>query len=150
MSNVITYGGPTCPAGIHKAECSEIEDHGTVETEYGPKHKVSIKWKAQAGPVNETFEVTRRYTWSVHEKATLRKDLDNWIGPLTPEQLAKGVDLDELVGKIAQVQVVHVVKGDRTFANVDGVTRDPDDTPVARKKKTGGSSPELKADDIPF
>jgi len=104
----------------------------------------------QAGPVNETFEVTRRYTWSVHEKATLRKDLDNWIGPLTPEQLAKGVDLDKLVGKIAQVQVVHVVKGDRTFANVDGVTRDPDDTPVARKKKTGGSSPELKADDIPF
>ena len=148
MSTIITLGDKPCPVGIHKAACAAVEDNGVVETQYGPKHKITIKWLAQAGPVNQTFEVTRRYTRSLHEKAILRQHLDDWIGPLTPDQLAQGVDLDELVGKMALVQVAHTVKGDRTFANVDGVTRDPDAKPATRKKGDSGS--ELTADEIPF
>ena len=134
MSMTITLGDTPCPAGIHKATCARVEDNGTVETQYGPKHKVTLTWQVVAGPLTQTFEVRRRYTWSLHEKSTLRQHLDAWVGPLTPDQLAKGVDLEQLVGTVAQIQITHTVKGDRTWADVEGVTKDPD----------------LTADEIPF
>jgi hypothetical protein len=65
--------------------------------------------------------VQKRYTASLNEKATLRKDLESWRGkPFTKEELA-AFDLEKLLGANGLFSVVHI-KGrkdpSQTFAAI--------------------------------
>jgi hypothetical protein len=118
------------PAGTHVAICYRVIDLGTQESVYnGEKksaRKVMISWefpnevKADGKP----FVVSAIYTWSMHEKSTLRKTLEAWRGAAFTEADFKpptAFDVRNILGKSCTLSVVHVQKGDRTYANVSSV-----------------------------
>jgi hypothetical protein len=116
------------PAGLHQAVCCDVVDIGLVEvqTPQGAKmqHKVSVVW--QIGEVdpetNKRFIVSRRYTASINEKASLHKDLVAWRGKAFTADELKAFDLEKLIGANCQLQVVHQeVAGKGTYANVNGI-----------------------------
>jgi hypothetical protein len=115
------------PAGVHQAVCVDVIDLGMVESNFnGEKkvqHKLKIVW--QLNETNEEagrrFTTSKRYTASLHEKSSLRKDLQGWRGrPFTPEEL-RGFDLDNVLGANCQLNVVHAEREGSMFANVEAV-----------------------------
>lgn len=111
------------PEGIHVASCCDVVDLGIEDHGYGEKHYVEIRWQLEdADETGRRFVVRRRYTLSLNEKATLRKDLETWRGRKFSKTELGGFDLERLIGIGAQVQVVHrLTEQGRTFANVTAV-----------------------------
>src|SRR4051794_3571047 len=101
-----------CPAGAHAGVCVDVIDLGIVESEFnGEKkkaHKVRVVWQIEEEQDNgKRFTAGKRYTLSLHEKATLRKDLESWRGrPFTNQEL-DGFDLEKLLGIGALINVIH-------------------------------------------
>ncbi len=119
-----------CPPGTHQAVLVDVIDHGLVAQEFGGEvkkvHKVTLRWQvAEVDPeTDKRFDVQKRYTLSLNEKATLRKDLEAWRGcPFTKDQL-RGFDLEQLLGVNCQLSVIHnPSKKDPTqvYANVQSI-----------------------------
>jgi hypothetical protein len=160
------------PAGVHQAVCVDVVDMGLLEVTFNGKtktqHKVRLVWQIdELDPERaERFIVHRRYTLSLHEKANLRKDLESWRGKAFTDDELKGFDLeDKLLGKNAFVNVVHVEKDGKIYANLAAVMPLKKGTPkiepqkyirVKDRKPDDGHGipnselPELTDDDIPF
>lgn len=105
------------PQGNHVAICVRMIHVGTTETEYlGEKKKqnrVRLYFelsheRATFKPENgeENFMVSKEYTLSMHEKATLRKDLESWRGKAFTEAEAKAFDITVLLGKACMVNII--------------------------------------------
>jgi hypothetical protein len=63
------------------------------------------------------------FTLSLHEKASLRKTIESWLGrKLTAKEEEEGYDIYALLGKECIVNIVHNAVGDKTYANVDSVS----------------------------
>lgn len=109
------------PIGPQQAVCVFVEDIGTHEGSYQgkptQKHQCVICWelaeKMTLGDnAGKPFIVSKFYTASLGEKATLRKDLENWRGkPFTKEEL-DGFDLEKLKGANCMVNIVEAQKAD--------------------------------------
>jgi len=124
------------PAGNHLAICYSMVEIGTEEFEYlGVKkkaHKVRISWelcheKKVFKPENgeQPFVLSRDYTLSMHEKSTLRGDLESWRGRAFTEDEAKAFDITVLIGKPCMLNVIHTEKNGNTYANISNVTSLP-------------------------
>lgn len=119
------------PAGTHAAVCCDIIDLGVLKVNYGGKeksqHKVRIVWQlAELRPSDgKPFQASKRYTNSLHEKASLRKDLESWRGRAFSEEELKGFDLEKLLSIPAFLNIIHAQKGSDTYANVVGIMRLP-------------------------
>lgn len=112
------------PEGIHVACCCDVVDLGLADHGFGEKHYVEIRWQLEEDnpETHDRFVVRRRYTNSLSEKASLRKDLETWRGRKFTREELRGFDLEVLVGKACQVQVSHrLTDQGRTFANVTAV-----------------------------
>jgi hypothetical protein len=118
----VTYA--TAPEGLHQAVCVDVYDLGDVETQWGLKPKIEIRWQLdEINPeTSKRFEIRNRYTNSLHEKAVLRQTLETWRGKRFTADELRGWDLEKLIGVNCQVQVVHK-PGDegRIWANVQAV-----------------------------
>lgn len=118
------------PAGAHAAVCCDVVDLGILEVTFGGKtkkqHKVNIFWQiAEDRDDGKPFMVRKRYTLSLHEKASLRKDLEAWRGrAFTPQEL-EGFDLEQLLGKPCMLSIIHAPKpdGGGTWANVAAIMK---------------------------
>lgn len=121
---------PVCPAGSHIGICVDVVDLGMVKSEYAGKsktqHKVRIAWAIdEKRDDDKQFVVSKRYTLSLHEKASLRKDLESWRGrPFTDSEL-DGFDLENLLGAGAMLSVMQVAQGGSVYANVTAIMRPP-------------------------
>jgi len=96
------------PPGTHIARCYAMIDLGTQTSKYGEAPKVFIRWELVDERMDngEPFSIGKFYTVSLHEKATLRRDLEAWRGrPFTPEELA-GFDLAKIVGHPCLLNIV--------------------------------------------
>jgi len=121
------------PAGNHLGVCWQVIDIGTQETTYNDevKHarKVIIGWELPEETMADgrPFVVSRKYTFSVHEKATFRKHLESWRGKkFTDEDFGDdGFDIRLLIGKACFVNVVHNQVGERTYANIESIAQLP-------------------------
>jgi hypothetical protein len=154
------------PEGLHQAVCVDVVDLGLEESRFeaGKKvHKVRIAWQIEEcdQDTGKPFLVTKKYTLSLNEKASLRKDLECWRArKFTPEEL-KGFDLEKLLGVNCQMQIQHETKEDRIWANITaivppaktaaklvcrGYTRVKDRETLAPPP----DSNEITDDDIPF
>ena len=118
------------PEGNHQGVCCDVVDLGEQEEEWQGqvkmKHKCRLIWEIDEvdEDTGHRFTVSRKYTVSLHENAALRKLLKSWFGKdLSEEQAENGVDLEKLIGCNCMLNVVHNTPGDRTFANVETVTR---------------------------
>lgn len=124
------------PEGNHVARCCSVIDLGTHEEDgqYGLKRnrKIRIAWELveekhvfSEEKGEEPFLVSKTFNFIGGEKSNLIKTLTSWRGkPFTSEELEK-FELKKLVGQPCLIQVVHSVKKDKTYSNVEAVTALP-------------------------
>ena len=104
--------------GTYMARCISMIEIGHVTTEFnGEKkkvHKVMLTWELpeelavfneDKGP--EPYVVSKTYTLSMHEKSTLRKDLESWRGKGFTELEAAKFDITKLLGVPCLLTVTH-------------------------------------------
>jgi hypothetical protein len=158
-----------CPAGPHSSTLVDVIDLGKVPNTFKPGtsvHKVRLVWQVAERKEDGTpYQVSKQYTASLHEKSSLRHDLEAWRGlPFTKDDLA-GFDVENLIGKPCLLNVQHVERAGSTYANVTSLMRLPKGMPkvepfgyVRKKDRTDehdapvppDSSDNDQADDIPF
>lgn len=120
------------PAGSHPAICFRVLDLGTqVSTFQGERkeqHKVLISFEVHDEDCQmddgRPMTMHQRYTWSMHEKATLRKHLEAWrAAPFTAADFNKmgGFSIRKLLGVPCMLTVVHNVSGERSYANIGSI-----------------------------
>jgi hypothetical protein len=119
------HDGPyiPCPPGLQQAVCCDVIDQGIVKGSWGgeerPQHKVRIRWQSKHRmKTGKPFLVQKQYTFSMHEKATLRKDINMWRGIALTEAQAENFDLERLIGVNAYLSVVHNKRKGKTYADV--------------------------------
>ena len=131
------------PAGSFLARLYRIIDIGTQTTEWMGKKKMQRKIIAMFelhgedndGQPLQTAEgkpliVSKRYTLSLDEKATLRKDLEAWRGKAFTQEELDGFNLEVLLGKCCMVNITHSSYEGKEYANISGISQ----VPAALKK----------------
>jgi hypothetical protein len=104
--------------GTYMARCYSMIELGTILSEYNGETKerkmVNITWelpeelavfKEEKGP--EPYVVSKTYTLSMHEKSTLRKDLESWRGKGFTDAEAAKFDITKLLGVPCLLTVTH-------------------------------------------
>jgi hypothetical protein len=131
------------PSGSHLGRLYRILDLGTQKVEWQGAIKMQRKLMfsfelhgedndGQALTTNDgkPLMISKRYTMSLGEQSTLRKDLESWRGKkFTAEELL-GFDLNVLLGKFAMCNVTHNDREGKTYANLSGLSQ----VPAALKK----------------
>jgi hypothetical protein len=120
------------------ARLYRIIDIGTQTTEWMGKRKMQRKIIAMFelhgedndGQPLQTAEgkpliVSKRYTLSLDEKATLRKDLEAWRGKAFTQEELDGFNLEVLLGKCCMVSVTHSTYDGKEYANIAGISQVP-------------------------
>lgn len=120
------------PAGTHIARCYKLIDIGTQKSEYQGqvtfRRQIIVGWELpqelmQTGELaGKPFITSKFYTASLSEKATLRKDLENWRGRAFTDDELRGFDLTNVIGKTCMLSIVTNDKGN---ARVGGVMAAP-------------------------
>lgn len=126
------------PAGVFIGRCFSLIDLGTQLTsgQYGEKmqHKIRIGWELfgeddTGAPLTVDVEgkqmpmtISKSYTVSLHEKASLRKDLAAWRGKDFTDEEAKAFDVSKLVGAYCMVNVTTSETNGKTYSNIAGLT----------------------------
>lgn len=122
-------GFPTAPEGLYCAVCTAVEDAGVMVGQFGPKPKVRIRWQLDERDPSSgrRYSVQQLFTLSIHEKSLLGQRLESWLGrKFSDADRVEGFDLESLVGKTCQVQLVHAPgKNGAIYANVQNVVAAP-------------------------
>lgn len=119
------------PAGMHIARCYQLIDLGTQKKMYqgketGEARKVRASWELLGEDHMEDgspFTISKSWFLSLHEKASLRKDLESWRGrPFSREEEA-GFDVSKLVGAYCLLNIVQE-KGDdnKDYTRISAIT----------------------------
>ena len=121
--------------GIHRAVCCDVVDLGmkemTFKGETKKRHRVTIYWQIdEERDDGSPHEMRQEYTLSLYDRAQLRGMIELWRGrKFSPEEL-ESFDLETLIGKPCQIQIMHNVDSrGRTWANVKGVFASPKGSP---------------------
>jgi hypothetical protein len=116
------------PEGQFRAVCVDVVDLGMVETTWNGntkmKHRIRIVFQTDAEMDDgKPAMVSQFCTLSLAETSALRPFLQSWRGKaFTPEEL-NGFDVEKLIGVGAVIQIVHVKKNDKTYANISTIMR---------------------------
>lgn len=122
------------PAGTHLATCYRVIDLGTQLGEWKGKpkqqYKIIISWELHCDEKMDdgrAFTVSQRYTYSMSEKANLRKNLESWRGvPFTEADFAgppNGFHIRKLIGAPCLLSIIHESKDGKTYANIASISR---------------------------
>jgi hypothetical protein len=131
--------GELVPEGDYFAVCVGVIDLGTHTPIRGfqgaaptAAHKVYIAWELADYTGNPV--VGKDFTASLNEKAKLRAWVKKWRGRDFGEQ--EEFQLSKLVGQKCQLTISHTRSGERTFANVEELTklRSTDKVPDATRE----------------
>lgn len=170
---------PLPDEGTVQAVCAGVWDLGMQKTSYKGvdkiQHKVVVAWEINQmidSPQSEyhgkPYMLSKTYTLSLFENASLRHDLESWRGKAyTEAEINVGVDVEKLYGVNCLVGVAHVTKGDKTYANITSIlpllkgvekikpVRDQDEAPpkwVIEKQSQAIESVQVAdpEDDFPF
>jgi len=126
------------PAGSFMARLYRIIDIGTQTTEWMGKKKMQRKIICMFelhGEDNDGYAlltadskplvVSERYTLSLDEKATLRKDLEAWRGRAFTQEELDGFNLEVLLGKFCMVSITHTEHDGKQYANISSISQLP-------------------------
>jgi len=127
------------PSGVHLACCYRIVDLGTQKTSYQGKdnflHKILIQFEIhgddEAGmPLmtaqGEPMSISKRYTLSLGEKSSLRKDLQSWRGKQFTADELRGFELQNLLGAWCMLNVTEDSGSDgKSYTNISAITPVP-------------------------
>ena len=142
MSLVAKASGGTfkpVPPGTHLARCYRIVDLGTQKTEWQGQikylHKVMLQFEVHSEdddgkPLRtdkgEPMSISKNFTLSLAEKASLRKDLASWRGrDFTPDEL-KGFKLKNVLGAWAMLSITKSAgKDGKEYTNIVSISGVP-------------------------
>lgn len=118
-----------CPAGNHIAVCTRVIDLGTqrivFDKEVKHQRKIYVGWEIPDELMEDgrPFMVGKRYTYSSHEKATLRQHLEAWRNrKFEPKDFGEnGFHIKKILGVGCMIQVVHTERDGKHYANVQSV-----------------------------
>lgn len=123
------------PAGSLPAICYRFLDLGTQEKSFKGESKslhqimLSFEIKDEDAVMEDGRPMTihARYTWSMHEKATLRQVLESWRGKKFQDSDfgEGGFDVRKLLGVPCLLTVVHTEKDGKVYANIKAISKLP-------------------------
>ena len=115
------------PEGLYSAVNVDVTPPVLKDTKFGAKEYFRLVFETSAPPRADGTPWcvwSREFTPSLNEKAHLRKFLRQWFGrDLSPAEEAE-FDTETLLGKGAQVVIVHETSadGEKTYANIAACT----------------------------
>ena len=122
------------PAGAHASRCFRVIDLGTqtfqVLGETKQAHQCLITWElGKTMEDGKPFTINEKYTVSLTDKSKMRAILESWRGKKFTDVERNGFDLRNILGKVCFLNIVHVTRNGRDYANVataipipDGIT----------------------------
>lgn len=126
------------PEGTFPAICYRIIDLGTHTTTFKGDEKVRVQrkvffgWELKGDDTimddGRPMVISQRYTWSMFDKATLRKHLEAWRGQkfIDSDLGPGGFDIRALIAAPCLVSVVHNHGNEgRVYGNVGAVMKMP-------------------------
>ena len=121
-----------CPEFTGKGVCVDVTPLRRQSSQYGDRDVFKIVFEVDAEKDDGARYCvwSRNFTPTLNEKANLRKFLRGWFGRDLTEEELDGFDLEALVGKPAQLVVVHEHKDDEVYANVASCTPDKSGAPL--------------------
>jgi hypothetical protein len=142
MAIIATSNGSTnfepIATGNYPARCYSMVHVGTVEENIlgtlKKLNKVRVTWelptemkvfKEENG--EQPCVISKEFTLSLHEKATLRNFLKNWRGKDFTDEEAKSFDIEKLVGAPCMLNITHKTKkdGSGVYAEIGSVSAMP-------------------------
>lgn len=142
MAIIATSNGSTnfepIATGNYPARCYSMIHIGTVdEVILGTTktlNKVRVTWelpselkvfKEENG--EQPHVISKEFTLSMHEKATLRNFLKNWRGKDFSEEEAKSFDIEKLIGAPCMLNITHKKSkdGTKTYAEIGSISTMP-------------------------
>ncbi|MBN8744800.1 MAG: hypothetical protein J0I24_10905 [Thiomonas arsenitoxydans] len=123
------------PAGPQAARCTRLIDLGAQLSDYQGEaksaRKVLLTWRlSELRSDGEPFQVSRRFTASLHEKSALRAFLKAWRGrDFTPDELA-AFDLKKLLGAPALLNLTPTQRNGRDYVDIVSVSPIPRGMPL--------------------
>lgn len=117
------------PAGTHLAVCYRVIDLGTQQGSYmgkpNEKHKVLVSWELPEEKMKDgrPFTISQRYTWSMSDKAILRKHLEAWRGKaFTDADFGpSGFNIKNIIGVGCLLTITHTDKEGKSYANISSI-----------------------------
>ena len=127
------------PQGMHLARCYRVIDLGTQESTYLGKTKNLAKvmlqfevhgededGKAIVTAKNEPMSISKNFTLSLGEMATLRKDLQTWRGKEFTADELRGFELKNVLGHWAMISVIKAMgTNGKEYTNIAGIMSVP-------------------------
>lgn len=124
------------PEGVWVARCFRMLDLGTQVSKgmFAGKaaHKIHVEWEVfcdETVNINGKempLTISKDYTASMNEKATLRKELGQWRGKSFTDEEAGTFDVSKLVGAYCMLNVTHKESGNgKVYANIASISPVP-------------------------
>ena len=130
-------GGDYAPmeSGMYVARCVQMIQIGTITEiingESKTQHKVRLGFefptelkvfKEENG--EQPYFLSKEYSLSMHEKATLRQHLETWRGKKFTDEEAKSFDVTKLIGVPCTINVVHkeAKNGGKVYAEIGSIS----------------------------
>ena len=127
------------PPGMYLARCYRIVDLGTQKSEYLgqiknlPKvmlqfevHGEDDAGKPLVTAKNEPMSISKNFTLSLAEKATLRKDLQTWRGKEFTADELRGFQIDNVLGAWAMIAITKAVGNNgKEYTNIANINSVP-------------------------
>jgi len=120
------------PEGLWQAVCVDVEDLGLQQTSNGEKDKVRLTFQiTERTPEGKRHEPRRPLNSNTHEKSTLRRYVEVLERRTFSTKELEDYDLETLLGKNCQLQLVHVQGRDgQTYANIQTIVPLSNGTPL--------------------
>lgn len=120
-------GGNFAPheEGNFRGVCVDVTPLVKRSGQYGEKEEFRIVFETDAAAREDGSPQcvwSRGFTPSLNEKAAFRKFLRQWLGRDLTEAEETEFDTEDLLGKCANLVIVHEQNGDKTYANIVACT----------------------------
>jgi hypothetical protein len=121
------------PPGMFPAICYRVIDLGTQPTKFQGetkmKHQVLISWELHDEETTmadgRPMIIQKRYTYSMHEKASLRLMLENWRGKKFTDEECQKTDIESILGRLCYISIVESENNGTTYSNIASVNKPP-------------------------
>ena len=127
------------PPGMYLARCYRIVDLGTQKSEYLGQvknlQKVMLQFEVhgeddEGKPLltakGEPMSISKNFTLSLAEKATLRKDLQTWRGKEFTADELRGFQIDNVLGAWAMIAITKAMgNNNKEYTNIANINSVP-------------------------
>src|SRR5215467_10799413 len=115
-----------CPEFTGKGVCVDVTPLRKQQSQYGERNVFKVVFEVDAEKEDGgRFGVwSNNFTPTLNEKASLRKFLRGWFGRDLSKAELEDFDTETLIGKPAQLVIVHEHKDGKVYANIAACTPD--------------------------